>query len=136
MELIHGDIACRSRGDRVNPVIDLVAPETIFMIRRTVRHTNPRPGCPSGRGSSLLNLHPYTLLGDNIRLLLTRKCHEPTLVCVLFCRSPRVPSWQGPHDRGAAYPAVGELRGVPVRRDQSESCRATVQLGCAAANAV
>src|SRR6266699_2644024 len=46
--------------------------------------------------------------------------------------SPR----QGAHDSDAAYPAISELRGVPVRRDQPQSRRATAQLGRTAANAV
>ena len=46
---------------------------------------------------------------------------------VRLCRSPcRVPP--GPHDNGAAYLAVSELRGVPVRRHQSQSRRAPLGL--------
>lgn len=40
------------------------------------------------------------------------------------------------NDRGAAYPAVSELRGVPVRWRQSQSRRAASQSGRATADAV
>src|ERR1700743_2063178 len=56
---------------------------------------------------------------------------------VRFCRSPcGVPPGQGPHDNGAAYPAASGLRGVPVRRHQSQSRRAAARPGRITADAV